>query len=136
MIKSIQKFQKAKTIWAANSSSQGAEEVAEVLSQIDPLASCQPEIEEFIKSIDSKLKADEKARWEFKIKQYEDQIAKEKEQFRIAEEKSIRDDEFRENQAVRNLELDKIRVNAYREIAVEYAKNQPKTINYNNIYWR
>ena len=130
------KFQKAKTIWAANSSSQGAEEVAEVLSQIDPLASCQPEIEEFIKSIDSKLKADEKARWEFKIKQYEDQIAKEKEQFRIAEEKSIRDDEFRENQAVRNLELDKIRVNAYREIAVEYAKNQPKTINYNNIYWR
>jgi len=55
---------------------------------------------------------------------------------RLAEEKSIRDDEFRENQAIRNLELDKIRVNAYREVAVEYAKNQPKTINYNNIYWR
>ncbi len=130
------KFQKAKTIWAANASSQGAEEAVDVLSQIDPLASCQPEVEMFIKSVDAKLKADEKARWEFKIKQYEDQVAKEKEKMRIAEEKSIRDDEFREKQSVRNLELDKIRVNAYREVAVEYAKNQPKTINYNNIYWR
>lgn len=130
------KFQEAKTIWAANSSRQGAEDAAEVISQIDPLASCQPEVEKFIKSVDTKLKADEKARWEFKMKQYEDQVAKEKEQMRIAEEKSIRDDEFRENQAVRNLELDKIRVNAYREIAVEYAKNQPKKMTYNNIYWR
>jgi hypothetical protein len=130
------KFQEARTIWAANSSRQGAEEAAEVISQIDPLASCQPEVEKFIKSVDAKLKADEKARWEFKMKQYEDQVAKEKEQMRIADEKSIRDDEFRENQAVRNLELDKIRVNAYRKVAVEYAKNQPKTINYNNIYWR
>jgi len=130
------KFQEAKTIWAANSSRQGAEEAAEVISQIDPLASCQPEVEKFIRSVDAKLKAEEKARWEFKMKQYEDQVAKEKEKMRIAEEKSIRDDEFRENQAVRNLALDKIRVNAYREIAVEYAKNQPKTINYNNIYWR
>ena len=41
-----------------------------------------------------------------------------------------------ENQAVRNLELDEIRVNAYRKIAVEYAKNQLKTVTYNNIYWR
>jgi len=130
------KFQEAKTIWASNSSSKGAEEAAEVLSKIDPLALCQHAVEEFIKSIDAKLKADEKARWEFKIQQYEDQIAKEKEQMRLVEEKSIRDDEFRGNQAIRNLELDKIRVHAYREVAVEYAKNQPKTINYNIIYWR
>jgi hypothetical protein len=141
------KFQEAKTIWASNSSNTGAEEAAEVLSKIDPLASCQPAVEEFIKSIDAKLTADEKARWEFKMKQYEDKVAKEKEEMRIAEAKSIRDDEYRENQSqrdaeykekqsVRNSELDKIRVNAYREVAVEYAKNQPKTINYNNIYWR
>jgi len=28
------------------------------------------------------------------------------------------------------------RVNSYREVAVEQARNQPKTVTYNNIYWR
>lgn len=42
----------------------------------------------------------------------------------------------RSNQARPNLELDKICVNAYRVVAVEYAKKQPKTISYNNINWR
>lgn len=141
------KFQKAKTIWAANASSTGAEEAAGVLSKIDPLASCQPDVEKFISSVDAKLKADEKARWEFKMKQYADKIAAQKEQVRIAEEKSKRDDVYRENQSQRdavaqekqsqrNYELDKIRVSAYRDVAVEYAKNQPKTVTYNNIYWR
>ena len=164
-----QKFNKAKTIWAANSTSVGAEQVADVLSEISPLASCQPKIEEFVRAIDKKLKADEKARWEFKMKKYADKVAKEKEQMRIAEEKSIRDDDFREDEAkrnsefkenqakreseyrenqaqrdaeykekqsVRNTELDKLKVNAYREVAVEYAKNQPKTVTNNNIYWK
>ena len=81
------------------------------------------------------------------MKQYEDNVAKEKEKMRVAEEKSERDDVYRENQsqrdaefnekqAGRNLELDKLKVNAYREIAITYAKNQPKTVTYNNIYWR
>lgn len=39
-------------------------------------------------------------------------------------------------QSQRNQELDKIRLKNYREIAIEYAKNQPKTITYNNIYWK
>ena len=34
------------------------------------------------------------------------------------------------------MELEKQQVNAYKEIAVEYAKNQPKTVTYNNIIWR
>jgi hypothetical protein len=81
------------------------------------------------------------------MKQYADKIAMQKEKVRIAEEKSKRDDTYRENQSkrdavsnenqsLRNYELDKIRVNAYREVAVEYAKNQPKTVTYNNIFWK
>ena len=100
------------------------------------MATCQSEISTFIKNIDIKLKADEKARWQFKMKQYADKIAMQKEQVRIAEEKGKRDDSYRENQSARNLELDKIRVNSYREIAVEQARNQPKTVTYNNINWR
>lgn len=130
------KFNEAKTTWSANQTPKGAEKVGDILSGINPMATCQSEISTFIKNIDVKLKADEKARWQFKMKQYADKIVAQKEQVRIAEEKGKRDDNYRENQSVRNLELDKIRVNSYREIAVEQARNQPKTVTYNNIYWR
>jgi hypothetical protein len=141
------KLNEAKVTWTANQTPEGAEKAGDILSAINPMSSCQTDVDALVKSIDSKLKTDEKARWQFKMKQYADKIAAQKEQVRIAEEKSKRDDDYRENQAQRdainqerqskrNHELDKIRVNAYREVAVEYARNQPKTITYNNIYWR
>jgi hypothetical protein len=130
------KFNEAKVTWASAQNSSGAEKAGDILSTINPFASCQPEINNFIKSIEAKLKADEKERWQFKMKQYADKIAMEKEQVRIAEDKSKRDDTYRENQSQRNSELDKIRLDNYREVAVEYARNQPKSVTYNNIYWR
>lgn len=130
------KLNEAKVTWTANQTPEGAEKAGDILSAINPMASCQTDVDALVKSIDSKLKADEKARWQFKMKQYADKIAAQKEQVRIAEEKSQRDDNYRENQSKRNIELDKIRINANREVAVEYARNQPKTITYNNIYWK
>lgn len=141
------KFNMAKVTWTAAQTPDGAEKAGDILSTINPMANCQTDVTAFVKAIDAKLKADEKARWQFKMKQYADKIAMEKEQVRIAEEKGKRDDTYRENQSQwdaisqekqssRNFELDKIRVNSYREIAVEQAKNQPKTVTYNNIYWR
>jgi len=130
------KFNEAKVTWASAQNSSGAEKAGDILSTINPLASCQPEINNFIKSIEAKLKADEKERWQFKMKQYADKIAMEKEQVRIAEDKSKRDDTYRENQSQRNSELDKIRLDNYREVAVEYVRNQPKSVTYNNIFWK
>jgi hypothetical protein len=141
------KFNEAKVIWTAAQTPNGAERAGDVLSTINPMASCQPEVSIFIKKVDAKLKADEKARWQFKMKQYADKVAAQKEQTRIAEEQSKRDDVYREKQAQRdavanekqaqrNLELDKIRVNAYREVAVAYAKNQPKRLLYDDIKWK
>ena len=130
------KLNQAKSLWAAQQTPIGAEKVGDILSSINPMASCQGEIEYFIKTIDTKLKADEKARWEFKMKQYADKIEAQKEQVRITEEKEKRDDTYRETQSTRNYEIDKIRVNSYREVAIEYARNQPRTVTYNNIYWR
>ncbi len=130
------KFNEAKVTWAATQNPTGAEKAGDILSTINAMATCQSEISEFIKIIDAKLKADEKARWQFKMKQYADKIAAQKEQVRIVEEKSKRDDVYREKQSQRNYEFDKIRVSAYRDVAVEYAKNQPKTVTYNNIYWK
>ena len=141
------KFNEAKVTWTAAQTPNGAEKAGDILSTINPMANCQTDVTAFIKTIDAKLKADEKARWQFKMKQYADKIAMQKEQVRIAEEKGKRDDAYRENQSQRdaisqekqssrNFELDKIRVNSYREVAVEQARNQPKTVTYNNIYWR
>lgn len=130
------KFKKAKITWTAEQTPTGAEKVGIILNSINPMAACQTDIAAFIQSIDSKLKADEKARWQFKMKQYTDKIASQKELVRITEEKAKREDTYRENQSTRNYELDKMRVNSYREIAVEQARNQLKTVTYNNIYWK
>jgi len=130
------KLNEAKVTWTAAQNPNGAEKAGNILSTINPMASCQNDVTAFIKTIDAKLKADEKARWEFKMKQYADKIVAQKEQVRIADEKGKRDDTYRENQSSRNFELDKLHSNNSREIAVEYARNQPQTVTYNNIYWR
>ena len=130
------KLSKARNTWVAAQNPTGAEKAGDILNTINPMSSCQTEVNAFIKSVDNKIKADEKARWQFKLKQYEDKIAAQKEQFRVAEEKGKRDDIYRENQSNRNSEIDKIMINSYREIAIEQVKNQPKTISYNNIYWK
>jgi len=145
------KLNEAKVTWTTAQNPVGAEKSGDILSTINPMAICQTEVSAFIKTIDDKLKADEKARWQFKMKQYADKIAAQNEQVRIAEEKGQRDDIYRENQSqrdaisqekqsFRNYELDKISSNNSREIAVEYARNQPKTVTYNNNnnnnFWR
>ena len=130
------KLNQAKSVWTSAQNPKGAEDAGDILNTINPIASCQVEVSALTKLIDTKLKADEKAKWQFKMKQYADKIAAQKEKIRIVEQKSIRDDTNRENQSNRNYELDKLRVNSYREVAVEYARNQPKSVTYNNIYWR
>jgi hypothetical protein len=129
----ITKFNAAKAKWVAKQNADGAEQAGEIISSIDPMAACQPEVAKLISTIDAKLKADAKALWDMKVRKYNDRIALQKERIRIAEEKGKRDDQFRDSQAQRNMELDKIRISAYKEVATEYAKNQPKSINYNNI---
>jgi FKBP-type peptidyl-prolyl cis-trans isomerase (trigger factor) len=99
-----------------------------LLTSIDPNSSAQKEAKLLINKIDKKLRSDQKARWELKVKQYNDRIALKKESIRNAEEKSKRDAIASEINSNRNFELDKMRINSYRDVAVTYAKNQPKQI--------
>jgi hypothetical protein len=101
------KLSKAKMLWSGQQNIKQAEEVIAVLSDINPNAACYTAAANFTKEINAKIKADEKARLELALKKYNDKM-----------------------------ELEKQQINAYKEIAVEYAKNQPKTITYNTIYWR
>lgn len=101
------KLANAKLVWSGQQNQDKAEQVLDIISGINPNANCFKDASNFTKQISSKLRADEKAKVELALKKYNDKIALEKQQ-----------------------------INAYKEIAVAYAKNQPNTITYNNIIWR
>lgn len=100
----IAKLVKAKLLWSGQLNQNKAEDIIEIISEVHPNANCFTDASNFAKQISNKLKADEKAKVELALKKYNDKIAIEKQQ-----------------------------INAYREIAVEYARNQPRTITYTNI---
>lgn len=101
------KLAKAKLLWSGQQNQNKAEEVIEILSEVHPNANCFTDVSNFAKQIEAKLKVDEKARFKLALKKYNDKITLEKQQ-----------------------------INAYKEIAVEYAKNQPRTITYSNLILR
>jgi len=110
-------FNNAKTIWSSSLNKEGAKKAGEILSVIHPSSICINDANNLISEIDKKLKEDEKKEWEFMIRQYEDNLAREKELM-----------EMRKEQNARNYELEQQRISSYRAIAFEYAKNQPKTV--------
>jgi predicted transposase YbfD/YdcC len=85
----------------------GAKKAFELLATINPNAKCQLRVNELFKSIETKLTTEEKKQWDLAMKIYQD-----------------------------DLNITKSAIKAYRDIAVEYAKSQPKTITFNNIMWR
>lgn len=119
------KLSEANAIWAASGNLDGAERAINLLSKIHIDASSKKEAENLITQISAKLQADEKRDWEFKLKQYEDAQKIEQQRIKMAEESDIR-----------NSQLENERLNAARQVVLEYARNQPKTVSYNNIYWR
>lgn len=67
-------MREANNAWLANSNSNGAEKVAEILNKISPFSTCEPDASNLMKKIEQKLAAVEKANWDFKIKKYNDAI--------------------------------------------------------------
>jgi hypothetical protein len=100
------KLNEAKAAWAANPNSNGAETVAPLLSVINHAAACYKDALAFSETVRKKVESDEKRNWNFKMKMYSDEIR-----------------------------LEQQRINAAKQIAVEYLKNQPQTIVYNHIIW-
>jgi hypothetical protein len=108
----------AKAVWSANPNNEGGQKAVSLIMQINPISKCYSAASNLMKTINGKIISDEK-----ELKRMEEETAK-------------REHELSLENIKQEAELDKLRINAYREIAVEYAKNQPKTITYNNIYWR
>lgn len=92
-------LEKAKIAWAANPNEQGANQVADIISQINPQSASYSQVVSLRNTVSAKLQADAKREWEFKMKQYND------------------------NQAYKRSLVD-----ATKAIGVAWARNQPRTI--------
>ena len=75
-----------------------------ILSQIDPSTTCFKESQTLIENTATKVDQEEKKQWEFQMKEYSDNVA-----------------------------LQKLRINAIKEVAVAYYNSKPNTLNYNYI---
>lgn len=65
-------LERAKTAWMENPNDTGASQVADIISQINPQSSNYAEVTALRSTIEAKLQADAKRKWEFKMRQYED----------------------------------------------------------------
>ena len=81
--------------------------------------------------------ADDKRAWELKVKQYEDQKAREQRDFEFkvqqyTDEKAReqRNFEARQIREARNAALRQQEIRAARDVAMEYARNQPDVVYY------
>ena len=72
-----------------------------ILSQIDPSTPCYKESQALVNNAASKVDAEEKRQWEVNMKVYNDAVS-----------------------------LEKLRINAVKDIAVAYYKSKPTTVNY------
>lgn len=88
----------AKSIWSASPNQDSASRVADIISQFPANADCQGELDHLIDEINHKLKSDERRAWDFKVKQYNDKIEKQKREDQIRLEQQRADIIYRDKQ--------------------------------------
>lgn len=132
-----QLFNEAKARWAASPTSEGASDVADIIARIPAGTNCQKNVDALIKSINTKLREDEKREWAFKMKQYDDAQEKEKREYQLRVDKQIADNQMKreeldarklheaEEQATRRDMID-----AAKSIGLGFVNNLPKSITY------
>ena len=135
-------LQKAKNEWAKSPNEQGANYAFNFIDKISTTSLLQSQVDELTNEITEKLKDDEKRRWKFKLEQYRDNIEREKREWnQKVQEYNDQQERERENRAFARQKYSddvitqRMILQACRDVSIEYAKNQPKSINnYNKIY--
>lgn len=116
----------ARAVWAKNPTREGAREATRLLSQINFAASCQPQATSLMREITDKMNEIDRREWEHQMQVYQDGIEREKRQWA----QQVKEYEDR-------VQNQRMYLKAARDVAITYAKNQPKVItrivNYNRI---
>jgi hypothetical protein len=69
------KLNQAKNLWAANQDLSGANAASEVLSQIDPQASCYKDVKVFVAQMAKRVKAIDNREWGFKLQEQKNDMS-------------------------------------------------------------
>lgn len=116
----------AQAVWAKNPTKEGAREATRLLSQINFAASCMPRATALMNEITDKMNEIDRRKWEHEMQVYQNSIEREKRQWA----QHVREYEDR-------VQTQRMYLKAARDVAIEYAKNQPKVVtrivNYNRI---
>ena len=102
-----EKLKEAKLIWAAEPTENGALKASAIMISIIPSANCKTEINKLASEIKNKLQLEQKKKYDFDMLEMQ-----------------------------KHYDTEQKIIDAQKEISIEYLRNQPKTITYNNIYWR
>lgn len=102
-----EKLKEAKLIWAAEPTENGALKASAIMITIIPSDNCKTEISKLSDEIKKKLQEEQKKKYDFDMLEMQ-----------------------------KRYDTEQKRLETQREIALEQAKHQPKTVTYNNIYWR
>ena len=136
----------AKSKWASSPNADGAAIAADVIAQIPAGTKVQPQLDVLIAEINQKLREDEKRDWEFKMQQYNDEIARQKREFALRKQQQeadiayrdrqqAADNEYRRKEQVARDQRRRMLIDACRQVGLAFAKNyQPPTYNVKNVY--
>ena len=116
----------ARSAWAKKPTKEGAVEATALLSRINFAASCQPQVQVLMQEITTKMNEIDRREWEHEMQVYQDGIEREKRQWA----QHVREYEDR-------VQTERMYLKAARDVAMTYAKNQPKVVtrvvNYNRV---
>ena len=115
-------IQQARGAWLAKRDYASATEALNILARVNPQSPAQDkaqalviEIDKHLRSVEDAAEHQRKEEWAFKVRQYEDKLALERQRQKD------------------NTTIQRERIAAAREVGIAYGKNQPKTITYNNF---
>lgn len=136
----------AKSKWASSPNAEGAAMAADVIAQIPAGSKVQGELDALVTEINTKLRTDEKREWDFKMKQYDDEIAKQKREYELIKvqqqadiayrnRQQVADNEYRKRELLAKDQRRKMLIDACRQVGLAFAKSyQPPTYNVKNVY--
>ena len=135
--RAAQLLNEAEARWAASPTSEGASEVADIIAKIPVNTDSQPRMEKFIANISNKLRQDEKRMWDFKMKQYNDNLERDRREYQLRVNQQMADNELRTKQVEANMQnareeqtTRRNMIEAAKTVGLGFANNLPKSITY------